>query len=82
MEIVEGVASRGSLVMADHVLGLIRAIYNWANATGRLEINPTLGLKKRNASKPRERILSDTEVRNLWQALDARRSYRLKFETR
>ena len=71
MEVVETVASRGAFVMADHVLGLIRAIYNWANGTGWLEVNPTLGLKKRNASKPRERILSDTEVRNLWQALDS-----------
>ena len=33
--------------------------------------NPTLGLKKRNAGKPRERVLTDTEVRTLWQALDA-----------
>ena len=70
MEVVETVAARGSFVMADHVLGLIRAIYNWANSTGWLEVNPTLGLKKRNASKPRERVLSDTEVRSLWQALD------------
>ena len=71
MEVVEAVAARGSFVTADHVLGLIRAIYNWANGTGRLEVNPTLGLKKRNASKPRERVLSDTELRTLWQALDA-----------
>jgi integrase len=71
MEVVEAVASRGSFVTADHVLGLVRAIYNWANATGRLEVNPTLGLKKRNASKPRDRILSDTELRTFWQALDA-----------
>jgi integrase len=71
MEVVEAVAARGSFVTADHVLGLIRAIYNWANGTGRLDVNPTLGLKKRNAGKPRERVLSDTEVRTLWQALDA-----------
>jgi integrase len=52
-------------------LGLIRAIYNWANGTSRLEVNPTLRLKKRNVSKPRERVLRDPEVRALWQALDA-----------
>ncbi|MGE0852439.1 MAG: tyrosine-type recombinase/integrase, partial [Hyphomicrobiaceae bacterium] len=71
METVEAVAARGSFVTADHVLGLVRAIYNWANSTGRLEVNPTFGLKKRNAGKPRERVLSDIEVRTLWQALDA-----------
>ena len=69
-EAVEAVAARGSFVMADHVLGLIRAIYNWGNAAGWLEVNPTLGLKKRNAGKPRERVLADSEIRELWQALD------------
>jgi integrase len=71
MEAVETVAARGSFVAADHVLGLIRAIYNWANGAGWLVVNPTLGLKKRNVGKPRERVLSDSEVCNLWQALDA-----------
>jgi hypothetical protein len=49
MDVVEAIADRGAYVTADRVLGLTRAIYNWANATGRLEVNPTLGLKKRNA---------------------------------
>ena len=56
---------------ADQALGLIRTMGKWANSTGRLEVNPTLGLKKRNVSKPRDRILRDPEVRVLWQALDA-----------
>jgi hypothetical protein len=50
MQVVEAVAARGSFVAAHHVLGVIRAIYNWANGTGRLEANPTLGLRKRNVS--------------------------------
>ena len=70
MEAVEKVAQRGALVTADHVLGLIRATYNYANGTGALEVNPTLGLKRRNASRPRERVLTDEEIRILWQALD------------
>ena len=70
MDVVEAVASRGAFVAADRALTIIRAIYNWANATGRLEVNPTLGLKKRNASRARERVLSDDEIRSLWQALE------------
>jgi len=68
---VEAVAERGAYVTADHVLGLIRAIYNWAAGTGRLEANPTLGLKKRNAGRPRQRVLSEHEIRTLWLTLDA-----------
>ena len=45
MDVVERAAERGAYVVADRLLGLIRAIYNWAAATGRLEVNPTLGLK-------------------------------------
>ena len=74
MSVVEAVADRGAYVAADRVLGLIRAIYNWANATGRLDVDPTLGLKKRNASRPRERVLSDAEIRQLWQALSPLRT--------
>lgn len=70
MQAVEAVAKRGAYVAADRVLGLIRAIYNWACATGRLETNPTLGLKKRNAARARERVLTDDEIRTFWLALD------------
>jgi integrase len=68
MQVVEAVAARGSLSVADRVLGLIRAIYNWGCATGRLDRNPTTGLKKRNASRPKTRVLSLTEIRTFWRA--------------
>lgn len=68
--IVEAVAARGSLVAADRVLGIVRSIFNWGVATGRLDINPTSGLGKRNASKPRDRVLNDDELRTLWRALE------------
>jgi integrase len=70
MQVVEAVADRGAYVAADRVFGLIGAIYNWAAATGRLEANPTLGLKKRNAARARERVLSSDEIRTFWLALD------------
>ena len=69
-EAIEAAADRGSFVVADRILGLIRAIYNWGTATGALEVNPTLGLKKRNTGKPRERVLDDDEIRALWHRLD------------
>ncbi len=67
--VVEKVASRGRYVAADRVLGIVRAVFNWANATGRLEGNPTTGLKKRNTSRPRSRVLDDDEIRLFWRLL-------------
>jgi integrase len=33
-------------------------------------VNPTLGLKKRNTGRPRERVLDDDEIRTLWRRLE------------
>ena len=71
MAVVETVAKREAYVTADRVLGIIRSIYNWAAGTGRVEVNPTFGLKKRNTGRPRQRVLSDGEIRSLWHGLDA-----------
>jgi integrase len=71
MRAVEAVAKRGAFVSADRVLTTIRSIFNWAVATGRLETNPSAGLKKRNGRKPRERVLSDSEIATLWNALNS-----------
>ncbi len=69
-EAIEAAADRGSYIVADRILGLIRAIYNWGIATGALEVNPTLGLKKRNAGRPRDRVLDEDEIRALWRRLE------------
>ncbi|HML28724.1 MAG TPA: site-specific integrase [Hyphomicrobium sp.] len=70
MEAIERVADRGALRAADCALTLTRSIFNWACATGRLDRNPTLGLKKRNASKPRVRVLTPDEIRIFWHAIE------------
>ncbi len=69
-QVVEVVAGRGAYVVADRVLGLVRAIFNWAVDAGRIDTNPTLGLKRRNASRAKERVLSVDEIRIFWNATD------------
>lgn len=70
-EAVETIAARGSFVAADRALGLVRAIYNWAGGTGRLECNPTLGLKKRAPRTARTRVLSMAELKIFWLASES-----------
>jgi integrase len=69
-KVVDRVVARGSFVAADRVLGIVRSIFSWANGTGKVDIDPARGLKKRNTGRPRERVLSDIEIRTLWRALD------------
>jgi integrase len=55
----------------NRVFELVRSIFRWAVGRDLLQIDPTWGLPapiKKEA--PRERELSPTEIRQLWQALD------------
>src|SRR5262249_1597469 len=47
----------------------LRAMIRWAVARGDLDHNPIEGMKGPPASKPRERSLSDDEIRVLWANL-------------
>ena len=69
--VVERVASRGAFEGADHVLTTLRAVFNWGAGTGRTEHDPTRGLQKRNAGRPRERVLTDDEIRVVWRVLES-----------
>ena len=44
----------------------MRAIIRWAVARGDLDHNPIDGMKGPPQSRPRERVLSDDEIRTLW----------------
>jgi integrase len=68
--IFEAIKQRGSAVSADRALGLIRAIYNWAIDKGYVETNPTIGLKKLNASKEKTRVLTVDELATVWTLFD------------
>jgi integrase len=71
MAVVQRIIDRGSFGIADKALGVIRAIYTWAAETGRLEIDPTRGLKKRNAGRPRDKVLQEAELFKFWHALQS-----------
>ena len=55
----------------NRVFQLVRSIFRWAVSRDELETDPTAGLKAPiKHEPPRERELSPTEIRTLWQALD------------
>jgi len=57
-------------ITARRVFEDIRAMVRWAVARGDLDHNPIDGMKGPPISKPRTRVLSDDEIRALWQALN------------
>jgi integrase len=67
--VVDPVLKRRSRVEAGRVFEDLRAMLRWAVGRGDLDHNPMDGMKKPAASKPRERILSEDEIRSLWNGL-------------
>jgi integrase len=67
--VVDPVLKRASRVEAGRVFEDLRAVLRWAVARGDLDHNPIDGMKKPAGSRPRQRILSDDEIRRLWNEL-------------
>lgn len=55
---------------ADAVLAVIRAIMTWHQSRDENYTSPIVKGMRRHKSKPRDRILSDDEIRALWTALE------------
>jgi integrase len=67
--VVDAITKRGAPTEAMRAFEDMRAMVRWAVARGDLDHNPIDGMKKPPGSKPRERVLSDEEIRTLWVGL-------------
>jgi integrase len=68
--VVDPILKRGAPSEASHTFADLRALLRWAVAQGDLDHNPIQGAKRPTTSKPRERVLSDDEIRTLWRKVD------------
>lgn len=68
--IMAPIMARARDVEAARVFEDVRAMIRWATAEGHLDFNPLEGMRKPAVRPPRTRILSDTEIRQLWNGLD------------
>ena len=67
--VLDPILKRGRQVEAGRVFEDVRAMFRWALARGDLDHSPVEGMRKPNGSTPRERVLSDDEIRVLWHGL-------------
>ncbi len=61
---------RGSPVSANRALSLIKRFLNWAVERGIVEANVAAGIKPPHKEKPRERSLSEAEIKAVWRAFE------------
>jgi integrase len=71
-DVIDKIIKRGSRISADHCFRILRAVFNWAASKGYgdIEFSPMYGMKAPGASKPRERVLSDEEIRSVWDWIE------------
>ena len=65
------VAKAASLLTSNSVIELIGRVMNWGVDEGILEVNPAARMRKVGMKKPRERVLSETDIPLFWNALSA-----------
>jgi integrase len=62
--------ARTKPVMANRCLAYLRKCFAWALAHDLIEFNPCAGIAKPGAERERDRVLTEAELRAIWQALD------------
>lgn len=72
-DLVEAIAERGSPITANRCLALVRKMLNFAIERDWIEANVASRIAKPGAERSRDRVLSDEEIRLVWNACEAER---------
>lgn len=68
IDLLDGIVDRGSPVTANRLRAHLNTLFNWAKGRDIVQANPLDGIRPPAPEKPRERVLSDDEVKLLWAA--------------
>lgn len=71
---LDAIADRGHGCTALHTLTSLRKLFNWLVERDVIESSPCAGVKPPVPANERDRVLSDDELRALWQAVEAEQS--------
>jgi integrase len=70
LDLLDRVVDSGKPIAANRVLSAVRKLFNWADARDIIVASPCAGVKPPTAERSRDRVLTDPELRNVWQAAD------------
>src|SRR4030095_10150473 len=68
IDLLNDVADAHGPIMANRVLGAIRAVVNWALNEDMLSVSPVAGIKRPGEERRGARALTDAEIREVWTA--------------
>ncbi len=67
-ELLDSIIDRGAPIAANRILAALRRMCAWSVERDIIKVSPCDDVKAPSAAKSRERILSDDELREVWQA--------------
>ncbi|WP_303810166.1 site-specific integrase [Sandarakinorhabdus limnophila] len=70
-DLVRRIEDSGRLTTANRVLAHLHAFLNWCVAEDIIAANPATGIQTMLDEKPRDRVLSDVEIKLFWLACEA-----------
>jgi integrase len=69
--LLDSIVERGSPITANRALSWLRRMCNWAVERGVLGANPCAGIRAPSTETVRDRVLSDAELKAVWEAAGA-----------
>jgi integrase len=68
--LLDAIYDRGAPIQANRALACIRKMWNWAMSRDMAQASPCAGIKPPAPENRRERVLTDGEIRAVWNACD------------
>lgn len=69
-KILRALVAKGKATTSNRVRALVRQVLNFAISEGRIQINPVTSVPALGEETPRERVLNDSEIVQLWTAIE------------
>jgi integrase len=70
LDLLDGIADSGRVVTANRIRAYLNKFLSWCIERDILTVSPAMGVKPVSKEKSRDRVLTDDEIRWLWQACD------------
>lgn len=71
MRLLDKIADRGAVSSRNHALSILKRMLNWAVQRGYLQFSPAATIKPLAGERSRDRVLSEDELRDVWNAAPA-----------
>ncbi len=68
--LLQNITARGATIQANRTHALVSKIFNWAISEDLATVNPVRGIARPGIEQPRDRILTDDEIRAVWNACE------------